>query len=827
MPLRKFKLISELVWQEKVPSPAAEMDEPTDVKELDFKQWKFGTCDKYKCQVCGKLFALSSAFWQHVEQRHGVPQNRYKTQHPDYLIQTAEIKCELCGNPMKHDFGKMTLHMANVHEGLTLEWYFNRFIRTKVGKEENVGIQNDDVEPFQGRDFTTVRDDGGTTERNTRKVQLKLNRISVDDKSDDSRTPTLEDKEMDVEEGKSQKQQVEKRKLASQSHLNKCRYNCRICDYKSRKLSVILGHFKKQHGMTRQQYYHKYGNPRTVKVIHECRVCGKEILYELRVIKKHAKKMHKRSVKEYFGFGKVAGRISNQEEVRRNKQNNPDLDVKKELFAKKTVLRNTSKPTKFKRNGSDLQYQQSHKITSNISIETWYNGCTFKCDRCENIYYSFESLRRHLGSIHNNLRTNQDKPTFMIKTAHINCKVCGRQLMREARLLISHMHSIHQLTLKEYEQQYHPKLAANEVLTKKELDNVPKPIESCKSNSVSEKMDGCIETWYNGCVVKCEKCGKTYWSFDSMRLHLHKVHCYPKPYNVESLLVKITHINCTVCGAQIMRERGKLRKHMHKKHGLTLKQYEHKHHPKIARNETWSEELGNVLNSRESHKSNSASEKVGVSTEAWYNGCVVKCDTCGNRYWSFTAMRTHLHKVHSYSKPINVASLVIKLTHINCIICGAQLKREKGNLRTHMKKKHGLTLKQYEHKHHPKLAGNEVSTGKENQLKSICKPEAFKKIDSAVTVEEPQEIKSDMPVETWYNGCVFKCDKCDKLFFTTQTMRKHLQNIHHHPKPYNLPSLLIKTTHIKCQICDAKLMREAQLLWRHMLKKTWTDSATV
>jgi hypothetical protein len=56
------------------------------------------------------------------------------------MVQKETAVCKACGCTMRLDFGKMTAHMMNKHDGMTLKEYYNKYIG-KPGKENNFYLQ--------------------------------------------------------------------------------------------------------------------------------------------------------------------------------------------------------------------------------------------------------------------------------------------------------------------------------------------------------------------------------------------------------------------------------------------------------------------------------------------------------------------------------------------------------------------------------------------------------------------------------------------------------------------------------------------------------------
>jgi hypothetical protein len=98
-----------------------------------YEAWSAGKCN-YLCTPCGRNFNHSVAFWNHVSDYHHLDHADFTRLYPKFRVRKEMAMCRACANPMTYDLGKMTAHMINKHDGMTLKEYYNMYI-DKAGKE--------------------------------------------------------------------------------------------------------------------------------------------------------------------------------------------------------------------------------------------------------------------------------------------------------------------------------------------------------------------------------------------------------------------------------------------------------------------------------------------------------------------------------------------------------------------------------------------------------------------------------------------------------------------------------------------------------------------
>ncbi len=59
-----------------------------------------------------------------------------------------------------------------------------------------------------------------------------------------------------------------------------CRYDCKICTFSTRHSSDFSTHMSGRHGMSLAEYTKQHGRAMTLRVQHECKICGSSVRFQ-------------------------------------------------------------------------------------------------------------------------------------------------------------------------------------------------------------------------------------------------------------------------------------------------------------------------------------------------------------------------------------------------------------------------------------------------------------------------------------------------------------------------------------------------------------------
>ena len=94
-------------------------------------------------------------------------------------------------------------------------------------------------------------------------------------------------------------------------------------------------------------------------------------------------------------------------------------------------------------------------------LDAWYNGCEFYCPKDEECKYDGvfphkDSFVKHWRSKHDgSVKNLPDDPRNVIKQYH--CKMCSKSIIHNRDMIYKHLRANHNMSVAEYEKQFHPK----------------------------------------------------------------------------------------------------------------------------------------------------------------------------------------------------------------------------------------------------------------------------------------------------------------------------------------------------------------------------------
>ena len=96
-----------------------------------FEEWSRGNC-LYKCEACERpgIFQCSFVFWRHVRAEHEMNEAEFKARFAKgHIVHRTTHVCGLCAKEVTFDNGKLKLHFNKYHPTVTLEDYYENFVK--------------------------------------------------------------------------------------------------------------------------------------------------------------------------------------------------------------------------------------------------------------------------------------------------------------------------------------------------------------------------------------------------------------------------------------------------------------------------------------------------------------------------------------------------------------------------------------------------------------------------------------------------------------------------------------------------------------------------
>ena len=172
------------------------------------------------------------------------------------------------------------------------------------------------------------------------------------------------------------------------------------------------------------------------------------------------------------------------------------------------------------------------------------NECKFKCNYCTEVLNCWEAVRIHHRANHKTLGAMALPMDSVIEKKFHVCKLCGKEVLKDNRLIYFHNVSAHK---------------ANNCGTKKQH----KPADS--------SVGGVVE---NQCKFKCKHCPEVYNSWDETLGHLKTDHESTDITAVpHDLVVESTIHTCCLCKQELLEDNRLINDHIKDAHNLTANAY--------------------------------------------------------------------------------------------------------------------------------------------------------------------------------------------------------------------------------------------------------------
>ncbi len=238
---------------------------------------------------------------------------------------------------------------------------------------------------------------------------------------------------------------------------------------------------------------------------------------------------------------------------------------------------------------------------------------------------------------------------------------------------------------------------------------------------------------------------------------------------MDKFITKTVGYKCQICSLVILCDKALIQKHV-RKHDLSYPQYMKKFYG-------------------ENHKA--YSQEVTYSNDIIGSLCQFQCRDCGDKFNNRGTLKTHQLRIHG--SQFDRGEKMIKRVMHKCKLCARYLTCESGNLITHFKLMHGLSLKEYS-----KQTGCKIAK---------CIHHSILKFRSMLqTLPRSDAIG---------NFCVFECKQCNNSFKCKQNLEYHLRK-YHSEEDFNVFSYLKHGFSYQCNFCSQIILCDKLLIKAHL-----------
>ena len=379
-------------------------------------------------------------------------------------------------------------------------------------------------------------------------------------------------------------------------------FQCHICSYAER-YKQFVKHIKSKHKLTPKLYLRQYKTYRfNDKVVHQCKICSKEILYNHGELEKHLKE-HNIEVNQYTikhlspkqsekptepiqgnsvaFFEDVNGSLESAKRKRSSDINIEQLRMPK----KKKVLKGSECAKSDHHTGSTGKFKEgwvvkkethvtvvkkesivSSEFDAKSFVGEWRfsdvdgDFCMFKCHECQFSGYSHQ-IKAHILNCHN-MSTGQyiEVNGDLLCTDNVfhRCRECNSSVQYISNLLSLHLARNHSTTRAKYfEKHFNVKI----------YDQRYKEAKSQVQRTSDSPNDYAL--------FQCQKCSYVHW-YKQFVKHIQSEHklspqLYLERYNTYKFNNKVVH-QCKICTKEILYYREELEVHL-KQHSIGVNRY--------------------------------------------------------------------------------------------------------------------------------------------------------------------------------------------------------------------------------------------------------------
>ncbi len=285
----------------------------------------------------------------------------------------------------------------------------------------------------------------------------------------------------------------------------------------------------------------------------------------------------------------------------------------------------------------------------------------------------------------------------------------------------------------------------------------------CKGAPLSEKVS-------NLCFFKCPMCEKLFKGWNPIKRHFSQKHRGARKLcklEVDSLISKTIAHTCKLCSEKVLCDSVFISRHLANHDNMTLYHY-------------------TMLFSANAFK---IIPKVKFSKDVIGSLCLYQCIDCGKKFERNGAVTQHKRKSFHMKNIKNINTITEKVYH-NCKLCKKPILCDESTLQKHFTRNHNITTtdycKKFQITHHTKR----------------------KRIETSLM----ESLKISENID---NLCVFACPICQKKYFSSLSIGKHLKQ-HNCKSLEHVISYLIKGFSYQCKNCFKLLLCDIHTIHYHL-----------
>ena len=319
----------------------------------------------------------------------------------------------------------------------------------------------------------------------------------------------------------------DKGRLISHDFADLCDFECPVCHEGFSSANSFGQHATAHHKDMNLVSVHHI----TKRVFHPCRVCGRGLHCDRRIIYNHVRS-HDVAMDEYQKMPKFNGSMRKKTEILPPSQ----LNV--------------------------IEKDDGSKVCNDVG-----NACKFQCPTCKNTFRNSVALKTHSKG---ECEYRGLEASLLDRVYH-QCRKCGRSVICDTKLIICHVKTAHNMKMARYRKM--PAYSGLNVKRQPSVNGKKKEISLYDPEESGVTQDGLASVGIYECskIYKCPSCDFTTATYRTLRYHFKENQgCLSA--EERRCRSRIRHI-CRMCGDNLPAHLTAVKDHVDNEHELSLKIY--------------------------------------------------------------------------------------------------------------------------------------------------------------------------------------------------------------------------------------------------------------
>ena len=596
-----------------------------------------------------------------------------------------------------------------------------------------------------------------------------------------------------------------------------CEYTCRMCAEKFKVHHRLFNHVGKLHKeLSIKEYKNRFGQCLTKTVMHQCRLCSKEMLHTKVIISRHL--WHHHSCMSTTEYKEKYLTDSDSEAGSRTTPENDQMVLQpKKYLAGDNLSTMDHKEKYFKDSEPNVDNNQGGVPQSDqgaVKIRSKKEAIKGENQSPESHAISelfLIMVKDAIDAINSPTGATRDCIANYIKD-HFKVENDPKRIDAYVLTTLRHYTAKGVLTYtgkglyaSNSKFKLSKFLSSGQLQIEPGMNWLPEGEQEHKRGNIRGKPAP-YRYFSSKCEYFCRICSEECWSAFQLNCHLKAAH---QDVTVEQykkqcgpLLTKEVKHRCCLCNIEVRHTEPSIKKHLVIRHrNMKMSKYVKRlragERTKVSTELPVKAEAVSVAD-HDHVKAEDALQKMYTGEKQdsdWFKQCRFDCRVCRKRYQSQSSLLNHISKTHQI-KVLNYVEkygplMTVEKNH-TCHICGAAVTSTLEMIGQHLWM-HSFTLKEYSHKY----MGVDVN-------------DAGKKLAQ----------RKEIAIDTTFEQCEYTCGMCAEKFHVQYRLFRHVNKAHMELtiKEYKdrFGHCRTKTVTHRCRICNKELLHTKSIISKHL-----------